>query len=368
MTSIQRVGVTGGRAAAAARRPAMRCAAALTKFKGFAVQQPHEKFQLFEYEPKPLGPKDIEIKVTHNGLCHTDIHMRDNDWGATTYPLIPGHEVVGVVAAKGAEVAGFKEGDRVGVGWIKDSCRCCMQCMRGNENLCEAGYTGLIVGANNFGGFQPLMRTPADFAYKIPDGMGSAEAAPLLCAGITVYAPLRKFLRHPDMRVAVLGVGGLGHLGVQFAAAMGAEVTALARQADKSKEAKALRADEFMTTDDALAQRKNYFDIILNTASGAVDSSAVLAMLRADGVLIQCGIPGGGARIDVPLQDIVFNQKAVAGSVVGGRADMQEMFNFAAKKGIKPMIELYKLSDINAAIDRVASGKARYRVVMETDA
>lgn len=362
--AMQKKAAAGPRAGT--RRQQVRVSAALTVFKGFAVQKPHEKFQLFEYEPRPLGPKDIDIKVTHNGLCHTDIHMRDDDWGVTAYPLIPGHEVVGVVAAKGADVS-FEVGERVGFGWIRDSCRCCLNCLRGNENLCEAGYTGLIVGAGNFGGFQPVMRAPADFAYKIPDALSSAEAAPLLCAGITVYAPLRKFLHRPGMRVAVLGVGGLGHLGLQFAAAMGAEVTALARQADKANEAKTLRADAFLTTDEALSKRKNHFDIILNTASGAVDSAAVLGMLRADGVLIQCGIPGGNAQITVPLQDIVFNQKAVAGSVVGGRAEMQEMLDFAAAKGIKPMIETYKLSNINEAMDRVASGKARYRVVMETD-
>ncbi|GBF87537.1 hypothetical protein Rsub_00248 [Raphidocelis subcapitata] len=343
-------------------------AAGHKKFRGYAVQSATEKkFELWEYEPRPLGPKDVEVRVTHNGLCGTDLHCRDNDWGVTTYPFIPGHEVVGVVEAKGTDVTRLEIGDRVGFGWIKDSCRSCTACLRGNENLCEPGYTPLILGEGNYGGFQPRIRAPADFAYKLPDALTSADAAPLLCAGITVYAPLRKFIKHAGMRVAVLGIGGLGHLGVQFAAAMGAEVTAIARQADKAKEAKALHADAFLTTDVALEKRKGYFDIILNTASGAVDTAAVLGMLRADGVLVQCGIPGGGAQITVPLQDVVFGQKTIAGSVVGGRADMEDCLALAAAKGIRPMVEVYKLSEVNAAMDRVHAGTVRYRIVLETD-
>lgn len=359
-------------AAAARSRPspsARRAAApvaALKLFKGFAVSEPGGKFEAWEYSPQPLGPNDIEIKVTHNGLCHSDLHMRDNDWGITSFPLIAGHEVVGVVQAKGEGVTGMEVGDRVGYGWLRGSCRSCDFCLRGEENLCSKGEP-TIVGPGCFGGFQPVMRAPAAFAYHVPEGMDSAEAAPLLCAGITVYSPLRKHVR-PAMRVAILGVGGLGHLAVQFAAAMGASVTALVLSEDEVEGALALGAAEALTSSAAFEGAKGRFDVVLNCASARVDGALILGLLRADGVMIQVGIPGGGVTLSLPLQELVFSQKSCAGSIVGGRADMQEMLNFAAAKGIKPLIETYKLSDINAAAARVATGKARYRVVMTTDA
>lgn len=348
------------------RRRQLSCCAAMTLFKGLAVQKDKEEFKVWEYEPKPLGPKEVEIRVTHNGLCHSDLHMRDNDWGITAFPLIAGHEVVGEVTALGNEVTGFKTGDRVGYGWLRDSCRSCGFCLRGEENLCKH-QVGTIVGAGNFGGFQPVMRAPADFAYHIPRHMSSADAAPLLCAGITVFAPLRRFIKHPGTKVAILGIGGLGHLAVQFAAAMGAEVTALVLTEDDVKEAKALGADDALTSAAAFETKTDYFDVVLNCATARIGGGQMLSLVRSNGTVIQVGIPGDGATLTVKVQDIVFGQKGLTGSLVGGRADMQEMLDFASIKGIKPMIELYKLSDINAAAARVASGKARYRVVMETD-
>ncbi|GBF94986.1 alcohol dehydrogenase [Raphidocelis subcapitata] len=350
---------------AAPRRRAAAPAGALKPYRGFAVTEPGGKFEAWEYSPQPLGPNDIEIKVTHNGLCHSDLHMRDNDWGITSFPLIAGHEVVGVVEAKGDDVTGMEVGDRVGYGWLRGSCRSCDFCLRGNENLCAKGEP-TIVGPGCFGGFQPLMRAPAAFAYHVPEGMDSAEAAPLLCAGITVYSPLRKYVR-PAMHVAILGVGGLGHLAVQFAAAMGASVTALVLSDDEIEGALALGASDALTSAAAFEEAKGRFDVVVNCASARVDGALILGLLRADGVMVQVGIPGGGVKLSLPLQDLVFSQKSCAGSIVGGRADMQEMLNFAAAKGIKPLIETYKLTQINEAAARVATGKARYRVVMATD-
>ncbi|KIZ06745.1 putative NADH-dependent butanol dehydrogenase 1 [Monoraphidium neglectum] len=372
-------------AAAARGRSQLRCHAALAPFKGLAVQAAGGKFQPYEYEPKPLGPTEIEIKVTHNGLCHSDLHMRDDDWGITSFPLIAGkgagpprHEVVGEVAAKGDTVAGIEVGDRVGYGWLRDSCRKCRYCLRGEENLClqqtptivgrsqQQCRTDVITGCSE--SLPAVAATPGlplfvfaagAFAYKIPDALGSAEAAPMLCAGITVYAPLRKHTRRPGMSVAVLGVGGLGHLAVQFAAAMGADVTALVRDDDEAGEALALGAREAATSARAFEEKKGSYDVVLNCASARLDFAKVLGLLCPDGVLIQVGIPGGGAEITLPLQDVVFSQKSLAGSI--------EMLEFAVAKGVKPMIETYKLSQINEAAARVASGRARYRVVMETD-
>lgn len=347
------------------------CAAATSQagrtYKGMAVQKPGEDFKVWEYQPGPLSPNDVEIKVTHNGLCHTDLHMKDNDWGISSYPLIPGHEVVGIVEAKGANVEGLEVGQRVGVGWIRDSCRRCRFCTRGDENLCTKGYTGLIVGPGMFGGFQPIMRAPADFTYVIPDKLSSAAAAPLLCAGVTVYAPLRKFVKRPDCKVAVLGVGGLGHLAVQFADKMGADVTAIDISPDKEQEAKKLGARRFVEFSKAFHECKGSFDVIINCVSASLDFSGMMGMLGNDGVAVQCGIPGGGAVINLNLQDVVFGQKAMAGSIVGGRADMQEMLDFCGDKGIAPMVQVMKLSELNKAIELLKAGKPRYRIVMETD-
>lgn len=339
---------------------------AAKEFHGWAVMKPKEKLQPWTYNVSDTpASKEIDIRVTHNGVCHTDIHMRDDDWGISKFPFVPGHEVVGEVVAVGSGVTQHAVGDRVGVGWIRDSCRACKNCLRGEENICLKGYTGLIVGGNN-GGFQAVMRAPADFAYKIPDAMDSADAAPLLCAGVTVYAPLRKYIKVPGMKVAVLGVGGLGHLALQFAAAMGAEVTAIDIFPEKEGEAKGFGAHRFLEFNTAMAQCGSSFDLVLNCASARVDFAKVLATLMPDGNLVQIGIPGG-AVIQVPLQDLVFGQKRVIGSIVGGRADMQEMLDFAGLKGVKPMLERFPLSQVNEALDRVASGKARYRVVLDSD-
>ncbi|KXZ54224.1 hypothetical protein GPECTOR_5g316 [Gonium pectorale] len=320
------------------------------------------------HTPGELGPKEVDIRVTHNGLCHTDMHMRDDDWGVSKFPFIPGHEVVGEVVAVGSAVTQMVPGQRVGVGWIADSCRRCLACLRGDENVCEQGYTGLIVGGRH-GGFQEVCRAPADFVYTIPDGLDSASAAPLLCAGVTVYSPLRRHLTRPGMRVGVLGVGGLGHLALQFAAKMGGDVTALDISPDKEAEAKQLGAHSFRTWGSATGEEglQGHFDLILNCASANVPAAQLLGLLKNDGTLVQVGIPGGHAQMTVPLQDLVFGQKKVAGSIVGGRADMQEMLDFAGVQGVKPMLEIMPLSQVNEAMQRVAEGKARYRIVLTSD-
>jgi uncharacterized zinc-type alcohol dehydrogenase-like protein len=246
-------------------------------------------------------------------------------------------------------------------------------CVRGDENVCDAGYTGLIVGAHAKGGFADFMRVPADFAYPIPDALSSAAAAPLLCAGVTVYAPLARWMR-PGARVGVLGVGGLGHLALQFASALGgARVTAIDIDATKAEEARGFRADEFihlpafMEEARASASGSGRFDVILNAASASVSTTALLRALAPDGTLIQVGLPGGGAVLDVPLTALVFGQKRVVGSIVGGRASMRDMLELAAAKGIAPAVELAPLRDVNAQMARVAAGQARYRVVMLSD-
>ena len=336
-----------------------------TKFKAYAALSKGEKLQPWEYEPAPLKVDEIEIRVTHNGLCHTDIHMRDDDWGVTSYPLVAGHEVVGIVTEVGEKVTSFQKGDRVGLGWIRNSCRVCDYCLQGEENICRQGYTGLIVG--NHGGFANRLRTPADFAYKIPETLDSASAAPLLCAGITVYAPLRTHIKHPGAKVGVLGIGGLGHLAVKFARAMGAEVTAFSTSLNKEAEAKEFGAHHFQKwgSREEMKAVAESFDLIISTLPSEADWDAAFSLLGKNGVLCFLGIPT--SSITIPLMALVFDQKMIAGSVVGGRRFMQEMLEFAAIHQIKPMVETMPLSEVNSAMDRVLANKARYRIVLVSE-
>jgi uncharacterized zinc-type alcohol dehydrogenase-like protein len=332
------------------------------KFQAYASLKPGEKLQPWEYEPAPLGNNDVEIAVTHNGLCHTDIHMRDNDWNVSKFPLVAGHEVVGNVTQIGAEVNGIKIGDRLGFGWISNSCRVCDACLRGEENICRQGYKGLIVG--NHGGFGNKLRACADFAYKIPDNLDSASAAPLLCAGITVYNPLRTYIKYPGAKVGVLGIGGLGHLAIKFAEAMGAEVTAFSTSSDKEAEAKEFGAHYFCNwkNTEQIKAASGTLDLLLCTVSSEIDWNQAFGLLANNGVLCLVGLPV--STLNIPLLPLVFGQKAIAGSVVGGRRFMKEMLEFAAIHQIKPMIETIPISQINAAMDRVVANKARYRIVL----
>ncbi|MBD2137252.1 NAD(P)-dependent alcohol dehydrogenase [Anabaena sp. FACHB-1237] len=336
-----------------------------TKFQAYASLKPGEKLQQWEYEPTPLGPHDIEIQVTHNGLCHTDIHMRDNDWNVSKFPLVAGHEVVGKITQIGNDVNYFNIGDRVGVGWIRNSCRRCSACLRGEENVCRQGYTGLIVG--NHGGFANKLRTTADFAYKIPDNLDSASAAPLLCAGITVYTPLRTYIKNPGMKVGVIGIGGLGHLAIKFARAMGAEVTAFSTSVSKEAEAKSFGAHHFYNWNDAekMQQISGSQDLILSAGSSEIDWDKAFKLLANNGVFCLVGLPV--STLNIPLLSLVFGQKSVVGSVVGGRRFMNEMLEFAAINQIMPMVETMPLSHINAAMDKVANNQARYRIVLVSE-
>lgn len=338
----------------------------LSKRTAMAVMSPKAALTEMTYEVGPLGPNDVDIRVTHNGLCHTDMHMRDDDWGISAFPFVPGHEVVGVVAQLGDSVKGLKVGERVGVSWIADSCRTCPACIRGDENLCENGYTGLCVMGGK-GGFQDVMRVPADFAFKLPDGLASADAAPLLCAGVTVYGPIKRITsRRPGSHVAVLGIGGLGHLALQFAYHLGAEVTALGHTLSKEAEAKGFGASRYLNLEQAKASKLK-FDLIINCSSSSVSAAELMTMLANDGSLVQVGIPGGNAQITIGLQDLVFGQKRLEGSIVGGRRDMVEMLHFSGLKGIKPMIECMPLSKVNEAMQKVLNNTVRYRVVLTSE-
>ncbi len=315
----------------------------------------------FEYEPKPLGPHDIEIRITHCGICHSDVHLVDGDWGMGSYPMVPGHEIVGTVATAGPEAQGLAAGDRVGVGWQRGACLACETCLSGNENLC-AGNEATCV--NHFGGFADRIRVDGRFAFKIPAALASDAAAPLLCGGATVYSPLRRWVRSP-MSVGVIGIGGLGHLALQFARAMGCEVTALSTSPDKEKEARGFGAHRFLATRDGAALRAaaGSLDFILSTVFVSQDWPSLLATLKPNGVLCVVGMPA--EPISVPAFALVSGQKSIAGSVIGGRPTIREMLDFAARHGVAAKTEQRPMSEADAGLGHVRAGKARYRVVLE---
>lgn len=329
---------------------------------GYAVPARAEPLGAFAYEPSPLGAFDIEVRIECCGLCHSDLHVIDDDWGISRYPLVPGHEIVGRVAARGAGVDWLEPGERVGIGWQRSGCLLCEHCLRGAENMCP-GRRSTCIG--HHGGLADAIRTDARFVYPIPDALPSAAAAPLLCAGATVYAPMRRYALHPAMRVAVLGIGGLGHLALQFAAAFGCEVSALSSSPDKEEEARGFGAEHFLCTADgeALAGARAGFDFILSTTVADLDWPRYVDLLKPGGVLCFVGRPGEDMRL--PLGLLMKDQKTITGSNLASRATIREMLELAARRGIRATIETMPMSRVNDALDRLRANRARYRLVLE---
>lgn len=329
--------------------------------KAYAAKAAKGKLEPFEYEPGPLGPREVEVRVGHCGICHSDLAMIDNDWGFSRYPLVPGHEVIGTVAAVGSDVTTPAVGRRVGVGWHCNSCGQCEWCRRGLESFC-AKDRPTIVG--HHGGWAESVRCDARFAVPIPDAIESAVAGPLMCAGTTVFTPMDHFGVAPWMRTAVVGIGGLGHLAVQFLAAFGCEVTAISTSHDKDDQARALGATRFIATrgTDELKRARNSFDFILATVSSAIPWADYVAALRPQGRLVMVGIPESALEIP-PLP--LLAERSVSGSQAGSPSDIARMLDFVARTDVRPMVETFAMSDVNAAVDHVRSGKARFRVVLE---
>ncbi len=326
----------------------------------YAAYKAKDLLKPFSYEPKILGPWDVDIKITHCGVCHSDIHLIDGDWRKDIYPLVPGHEIIGIVTARGKNVTQLKKGDRVGVGWQSASCLKCEWCKKGEENLCN-NYQATCVGKH--GGFSQRIITDSRFAFAIPQALDSEHAAPLMCAGITVYSPLRRFVS-PAMKVGVIGIGGLGHLALQFAHAMGASVTAFSTSAVKIKEAKELGADHFVLINDKkqMKEAASSLDFILSTVNVHLDWAAFLKILRPNGKLCLVGaLPGD---IKFPFDAILGDQKTVVGSVIGSRKMIKEMLSFAAKHKIKAKTQSVPLADVNVAIKKVKANEVRYRMVL----
>ncbi|MDB5184978.1 MAG: adhA [Candidatus Saccharibacteria bacterium] len=331
-----------------------------------------ENFKATTIERRDIGPKDVLIEIKFAGICHSDIHTARGEWREIEYPLVPGHEIAGVVAEVGSEVTKHKVGDRVGVGCMVNSCRTCENCLAGEEQYCLNGNTGTYAGINKYGdgartqgGYSTHIVVDEDFVLKIPEGIELDVAAPLLCAGITTYSPLRHWGAGAGKKVAVIGLGGLGHMAVKLGHAMGAEVTVLSRSLDKKDDGLKLGADHYYATEDPetfkeLAKR---FDLIINTVSAKVDVDSFLSLLRVNGALVNVGAPP--EPLSVGVFNLLGNRRSFAGSAIGGIRETQEMLGFCAEHGLGAEIEVISADQIDDAYERVVNSDVRYRFVID---
>jgi len=332
--------------------------------KGYAATEKGRALVPFEFDPGELGAEQVEIKVEYCGICHSDLSMLDNEWGMSTYPLVAGHEVVGRIVAAGPQAKRVKVGDRVGLGWSSGSCLCCPQCLAGDHNLCVSGQ-GTIVGRP--GGFADRVRCDWIWAAPMPEGVAGESGGPLLCGGITVFNPIVQCGVQPTQRVGVVGIGGLGHLALQFLNKWGCEVTAFTSSESKQEEAKKLGAHHAVNSKDsaALKQLAGSLDFLLVTVNAPLDWASLVGALAPKGRMHLVGAVL--APIPVAAFSLISGQKAISGSPIGSPSTVDRMLAFCARHGIAPVIEEFPLSQVNAALDRLRSGNARYRVVLKND-
>jgi len=343
-----------------------------TTVLGYAARAAGQRLEPFTYEEPELEDGEIRVAVTHCGVCHTDIHAVDADFGVFKFPIMPGHEIVGRVTETGGAISGLKVGDRVGVGWQGRCCGECEWCRAGEEHLClDIADCGTWTP---YGGFSSAVVVDARFAYPLPEALAPEAAAVLMCAGIAVYPPLRKYATGPSCRVGIVGIGGLGHLAIQFAKALGCEVTALSSSPAKEAEARAFGADQFLLTSDqaAMEQEEFGFDLLLCTAQSGNDWANLVMVLKKNGRLVLVAfapldLPLGAASGSGPAVDFVAHQLSITASFLGSRADMREMLAFAQEHGITPKTEIMPMSQVNDAMLRVRENKARYRIVLVND-
>lgn len=333
----------------------------MSKIHAHAALAAKQPLESFSYTPDTLGAFEVEIEISHCGICHTDLHLVDNDWGDSVYPLVPGHEIIGTVKSFGSHADANLLGKRVGVGWQRSSCMACDHCIRGENQLCAQQEPTTVT---HYGGFAERILIDSRFAFPIPDAISDAHAAPLLCAGVTVFSPLQRYMQ-PGMRVGVIGIGGLGHLAIQFAAAMGAEVVAFSSSPAKADEAKQLGAAHVVNSrerDDIKTQR-NSLDFILSTVAVNLDWKEYLKVLRPNGTL--CFVGGQSEPFSIHPFFLTDAQRSITGSSVGGRDSMRRMLRFAAAHGITPWIETLPFDAVNTALDRLRKNEVRYRFVLE---
>ena len=335
-----------------------------TKIKAYAASAQGQPLQPFEFDPGPLGDEQVEIKVSYCGICHSDLSMLDNEWGFSAYPLVAGHEVAGTIVAAGPQVKRVKVGDRVGLGWYAHSCMACPQCLAGDHNLCTT-VQGTMLGRH--GGFADRVRCDWLWATPLPDAIDPAKAGPLFCGGITVFNPIIQCGVQPTQRVGVIGIGGLGHLALQFLRQWGCEVTAFTSSDSKHDEAMRFGAHHVVNSRDSAQLQKlaGSLDFILVTANATLDWAAIIQALAPRGRLHVVGAVL--EPIPVAAFALLTGQKAVSGSPLGSPATTTKMLEFCARHGIAPTTELFPMSRVNETLDRLRAGKARYRIVLQND-
>jgi uncharacterized zinc-type alcohol dehydrogenase-like protein len=344
----------------------------MAKAIGYAAYDPKKPLAPFDFERREPGPDDVQIEILYCGVCHSDLHQARDEWGNSAFPMVPGHEIVGRVTQVGSGVTKFKAGDLAGVGCLVDSCRTCPDCQQDLEQYCnESTYTynspdKKNPGKSTYGGYSNLIVVDQHFVLKISDKLDLAAVAPLLCAGITTYSPLRHWKVGPGMKVGIVGLGGLGHMGVKFAHAFGAHTVLFTTSANKVEDAKRLGADEVVISKNAdqMQQHAESFDFILNTVAAPHNLDAFTGLLKRDGTMCLVGVPDS-PHPSPAVGNLIFKRRALAGSLIGGLRETQEMLDFCAEHNIVSDIEMIKIQEINEAFDRMQKSDVKYRFVID---
>lgn len=339
--------------------------------RSYAVMEAKKPLVPYEFDRRELGAHDVALDIAYAGICHSDIHQAREEWGPAIFPMVPGHEIAGTVTSIGSSVTKFKVGDKIGVGVFVDSCRTCENCKQGLQQYCLEGMTGTYNQLERdgktvaMGGYSNYFVINEDYAVHIPANLPLEGVAPLLCAGITLYSPIKHWNVGPGKKVAVMGLGGLGHMGVKFAVAMGAEVTVLSHSPNKKDDALAMGAHHFVATNDdsVFASNAKTFDVILNTVSAELDINKYVSLLKLDGTLVVIGLPGKPYAVHVG--SLLDGRRSIAGSMIGGIPQLQEMLNFCGEKSIVSDVEVIKADYINEAYERTVASDVKYRFVID---
>ena len=339
--------------------------------KGYAALTAGSDLVPFQFDRREVGVNDVELDIKYAGICHSDIHQVREEWGPAIFPMVPGHEIAGVVTTVGSGVTKFKVGDKIGVGVFIDSCRTCENCVAGLQQYCLEGMTGTYNQLERdgktpaMGGYSNRFIVNEDYAVHIPANLPLEGVAPLLCAGITLYSPIKHWKVGPGKKVAVMGLGGLGHMGVKFAVAMGAEVTVLSHSPQKKDDALAMGAHHFIATNDesVFKTQAKSFDVILNTVSAELEIDKYVSLLKLNGTLVVIGLPGKPYAVHVGT--LLNGRRAIAGSMIGGIPELQEMLNFCGEKNIVSDVEVIKADYINQAYERTVASDVKYRFVID---
>jgi len=343
----------------------------MSQIKAYSASASKARVLPTEIERRPVGTNDVQIAIEHCGVCHTDIHFVNNDWGMTHYPVVPGHEIVGRVTEVGSAVSNFQVGDRAAIGCLVDSCGVCSNCEKGLEQYCLNGFTATYnsetqdPGGFTYGGYSQSIVAKESFVLKVPDTLNGPGIAPLLCAGITTYSPLKNWKIGPESKVGVIGLGGLGHMGVKFSHALGAHTTMITSSEQKGEDARLLGADEVLLSSsvDALVQEAGSFDFLLNTIPVNHDLTPYLELLKTNGTM--CVVGAVEPLSQVNAAQLIFGRRSLSGSLIGGIAETQEMLNFCGEKNILSEVEVIRMDEINDAYTRMQKNQVKYRFVLD---